>query len=211
MADSQHGDGPRFPAAPAKPTAPEGATLGIVISLPEPAAERLRRVRAAYGRPESAVEAPHITLVTGGPTADWDSARDHVAAVAARTPRFAVRLRGTGSFRPVTDVVFVRVVEGWDACRELHDALCAGPLVHGTGYDYHPHVTVAHDAPEEGLQRAFAELADFEAEFAVDRIDLFGIDDDGRWALSEELRLGTHTGTETGPRRDAGLGEAGPS
>ena len=41
-------------------------------------------------------------------------------AVAARRRPFRLTLRGTGTFRPVSPVVYLRVDEGWDECVGLH-------------------------------------------------------------------------------------------
>ena len=39
-----------------------------------------------------------------------------------------MRLRGTGTFRPVSPVVFVNVAEGISRCELLADAVRRGPL-----------------------------------------------------------------------------------
>ena len=57
-------------------------------------------------------------------------------------------------------------------------------------YPYHPHVTVAHDVPTEALDRAFARLADFEADFPVDGFTLYELDGDGRWQPRRRYQLG---------------------
>lgn len=168
----------------------EGVSVGVVIPLPEPLRSHLRQTRASLGDPVAWSIAPHITLVTGALATDWAAVRQHVRAVAARTGRFRISLRGTASFRPVTDVVYLQVEDGYDECVELHRALQAGPLSPQAEFDFHPHLTMAHDLPERKLDLALESLEGYAAEFPVDRIGLFEHDADGLWALQEELILG---------------------
>ena len=83
-----------------------------------------------------------------------------------------MRLSGTGTFRPLSPVVFVQVVEGAEACtwlqKQVRDA--SGPVARELQFPYHPHVTVAHGIAEEAMDRAFEELADYEAELALHRL-----------------------------------------
>ncbi len=102
-----------------------------------------------------------------------------VSAVAAAHVPFRVRLRGTATFRPVSPVVFVVVVEGISGCEGLEAALRGGPLAGTRRFPYHPHVTVAHDLPDALLDRAFDELQGFEANFEVTSFSLYRGDSDG--------------------------------
>ncbi|MEE1619888.1 2'-5' RNA ligase family protein [Zafaria sp. Z1313] len=187
--------GGRAPAAPAA-----AGNVGIVIPLPAPLSRELESWRASFGDPLAAVVPPHITLISGTASRDWAVTREHVRAVAAATSAFTVRLRGTGTFRPVTPVVYLKVADGWEECAGLHRALRSGPLAHDPEYDYHPHLTMAHDVTETGMDHAMSVLADYEAEFAVDKIGLFEHDSTGFWALREELHLGG-TGDDGNGRR----------
>lgn len=166
--------------------------LGVALALPEPLAGWLQTARAGFGDPLAWSIVPHVTLV--GPTvveADAVAEIDlHLARVAAAHRPFAVHLRGTGTFRPVSDVVFVQVVAGIAECEQLERDLRAGPLAQPLRFHYHPHVTVAHDVPPDGLDRAFAELADFEARFEASAIEVFEGDDDGAWRVVRSVPLG---------------------
>jgi 2'-5' RNA ligase len=102
-----------------------------------------------------------------------------------------VRLRGTGTFRPVSPVVIVGVVEGIAGCEKLAAATRSGPLAVDLGFPYHPHVTVAHDLPDERLDRAFTELADYEAGFEVDEFWLYVHDDRHGWRPTKAFQLGS--------------------
>ncbi|MDN6168502.1 MAG: 2'-5' RNA ligase family protein [Micrococcaceae bacterium] len=168
----------------------EGVGVGIVIPLPEPHRSELREHRLSFGDPVARSVPPHITLITGARAADWAAARAHVRRVAAGTAPFSLRLHGTETFRPVSQVVVLRVTEGFDACVSLHRQLQAGPLETRAEFPFHPHLTLAHDLAEEPMQRAMTSLAGYDATFPVDRIGLFEYDAEGLWALQEELTLG---------------------
>ncbi|WP_417216009.1 2'-5' RNA ligase family protein [Arthrobacter sp.] len=168
----------------------EGVSVGVVIPLPEPLRSDLRAVRASLGDPVARTIPPHITLVTGAVAVDWVAAREHVRRVAIGASPFRITLHGTATFRPVTNVVFLKITQGFDECVELHRALQSGPMSSTVEFDFHPHLTMAHDLPERQLDRAVEDLSGYTAEFPVDRIGLFEHDADGLWALQEELTLG---------------------
>lgn len=109
------------------------------------------------------------------------------AASAAQTP-FVVHLRGTGTFRPVSPVVFIGVVAGISCCKVLSAALRSGPLSGRPRFPYHPHVTIAHGLPDHLLDRAFAEQAAFDARYLVDAFSLYE-HTDGGWRVRREIPL----------------------
>ncbi|MDO5744699.1 MAG: 2'-5' RNA ligase family protein [Micrococcaceae bacterium] len=166
----------------------QATALGVVIEIPSPLDASLIDWRREYGGDQAAAVAPHITLVSGS-TTDWESAAAHVRAVASRIASFTVRMRGTGTFRPISPVVFLNVTEGAEECGELHDALVAGPLLHELAYGYHPHLTIAHDVDEAVMDRAQEELRGVSMGFVVEKIGLFGLDSTGAWSRREELGL----------------------
>lgn len=168
-------------------------SLGIVIGLPEGLSAELGGWRASFGDPLAAVVPPHITLVTGTAPGGWDAAAEHARAVAARREPFRLTLRGTGTFRPVSPVVYLRVEEGWDECVGLHADLRGGPVEHESGFDYHPHLTLAQDVTEAGMDHALAALDGFSASFTVSSIGLFRHDARGLWSLGEDVPLGAAT------------------
>jgi 2'-5' RNA ligase len=86
--------------------------------------------------------------------------------------------------------VFVGVVEGIAGCEMLAAATRSGPLAVSTRFPYHPHVTVAQELPDAELDRAFAELAGFEAGFEVDRFWLYVHDERDGWRPTQAFRLG---------------------
>lgn len=166
-------------------------TIGVSLAVPEPWGQELQDYRVALGD-EAAVHIPtHITLLppTEVEEADVPGLEEHLAAVATRTPSFAVHLRGTGSFRPVSPVVFVGVVEGISACEQLAAAVVSGPLTMDRDFPYHPHVTVAHHLDDQLLDRAFAELEDFDAAFEAEDMWMYRHDPCSGWQPSRAFSL----------------------
>jgi 2'-5' RNA ligase len=167
-------------------------TIGVSIAVPDPFGTDLQEFRVALGD-ESARHIPtHITLVPPTEVADGSlvGIGGHLEQAAACQQPFRVRLRGTGTFRPVSPVVFVGVVEGIAGCEMLSAGTRSGPLAIEVGFPYHPHVTVAHDLAEDKLDRAFAELADYEAGFEVDQFWLYVHDERHGWRPTQAFQLG---------------------
>jgi 2'-5' RNA ligase len=164
--------------------------VGITIPIPEPLAGTLESWRASFGDPMAAVVPPHITLITTTPATDWEATIDHARAVARRQRPFRVLLRSTGSFRPLSPVVFLRLAEGFDECVDLHSKLQTGPLERNLEFPFHPHVTVAHDVSEAGMDAAEEELHAFEASFEVRGMGLYEHVPSGLWTLREDLHFG---------------------
>ncbi|WP_158372954.1 2'-5' RNA ligase family protein [Cellulosimicrobium cellulans] len=176
------------------PTGPFGDELriGVAVSVPEPYAAELQEARARVGDPAAHLIRPHITLLgpTVLPTASLRDAEEHLRAVASQHAPFTVHLRGTATFRPVSPVVFVQVVEGIASCELLEVAVRSGVLDQELRFHYHPHVTIAHEVPDEALDRAFADMADFEARFDVTEIHVYEHGDDGVWRTIGAFPLG---------------------
>ncbi|WP_035772224.1 2'-5' RNA ligase family protein [Arthrobacter sp. Br18] len=180
---------------------PATSCVGITIPIPEPLATELERWRASFGDPMAVLVPPHITLITTTPATDWQDTIEHVRGVAKEQRAFTVTLRSTGSFRPLSPVVFLRVDEGFEECVELHGKLQAGPLERDPEFPFHPHVTVAHDVSDAGMDAAVVELESFEASFPVRSMGLYEHQPSGVWKLREELSFGEDTeGSETSGR-----------
>lgn len=165
--------------------------VGIALLVPEPWGSQLQAARASFGDPLACLIPPHVTLL--GPTVlepeELPAMDAHLAEVGRQQRPFAIHLRGTGTFRPVSDVVFIQVVEGISECERLERAVRSGPLTQEVRFNYHPHVTVAHDVPADALDRAFAELEDFEAVYEVGSIQVFEHGDDNVWRPVREFPL----------------------
>jgi 2'-5' RNA ligase len=167
-------------------------TIGVAIAIPEPWATQLGDARHASGDPLAASVPAHITLLP--PTELTEAERkpvdEHLAEAASRHRPFELHLRGTGSFRPVTDVVFVAVATGISECELLEADIRRGPLDRELRFPYHPHVTVAHDVDRDALDRAYDGLSDFDARFTVRGFTLFEHGCDGRWRPEREFPFG---------------------
>lgn len=146
----------------------------------------------------------HITLVTTTMTQDWEATRSHVREIASQQEPFNVTIAGTGSFRPVSPVVFLNVEDGFGDCVNLHRQLQSGPLERELPFAYHPHVTVAHDVAPESLDEAETVLKDYRATFPVASMGLYEHDDNGIWQLREELDFGTKPDDDRGQDGTAG-------
>jgi len=166
-------------------------TIGVAIAVPDPWGARLQAYRTALGDATAAGIPTHITLMPPFEVDDVDlpEVEKHLAEAAAGTPPFRIHLRGTGTFRPVSPVVFVTVVRGISSCEQLALAVRSGPLAAELMFPYHPHVTVAHDLDEELLDKAFDELSDFECEFDADHFLLYAHDSTVGWQPTREFTL----------------------
>ena len=158
-------------------------TIGVAVAIPEPWATELQDYRTSVGDTTAAMIPTHITLVPPTEVTDAQFARieEHLTVAAGATARFPVHLRGTGTFRPVSPVVFVSLVEGISRCEQLAAAVRTGPLAVDLAFPYHPHVTIAHHVSEAQLDQAFEELADFECEFEVHHFGLYVHDEERGW------------------------------
>lgn len=169
-------------------------TLGVSIAVPEPYGSLLQGRRAGFGDTAAHGIPTHITLLppTEADAADRDAVEAHLARVAEAGRAFPIRLSGTGTFRPLSPVVYVRVVEGASACSRLQERVRAedGPLVRELAFPYHPHVTVAHGIAEAAMDRARAELADFEAAWTATGFGLYEQGADLVWRLRRHFAFG---------------------
>ena len=106
----------------------EVPTIGVAIAIPEPWASELQDYRTSVGDTTATQIPTHITLVppTEVPDADLQAVCAHLTEAASAVPRFDIHLRGTGTFRPVSPVVFVTLVEGISRCEVLADAVRQG-------------------------------------------------------------------------------------
>ena len=169
--------------------------IGVAIRIPEPHRSELQSWRERLGDPQAKYIPPHVTLLP--PTAVADEAleriTEHLGVISGQEAPFCIRLRGSGTFRPVSPVVFVPLVAGISDCERLEAAVRSGPLARMVRFNYHPHVTVAHDLPEESLDRAFDELAGFEATFDVYGFTLFEQQPDAVWRPAQDFAFGNLT------------------
>ncbi|NEK58056.1 2'-5' RNA ligase family protein [Geodermatophilus sabuli] len=174
-----------------RPTTPETAVLGVVVPIPEPWAQLFLDWRTKVGDPQASLVPPHVTLLppTEVAVADRPAISAHLEAVASTHPPFDMHLSGTGTFSPVSEVVFVTVARGIGNCELIANDVRCGPLARSLSYPYHPHITVAHDVPPDMLDLAYSGLADLSAQFRVAHFTEFEQVADGSWAVAREYPL----------------------
>ncbi|MFI5620590.1 2'-5' RNA ligase family protein [Streptomyces sp. NPDC051567] len=170
-------------------------TLGVSIAVPEPYASQLQERRAGFGDAAAHCIPTHVTLVppTEATVDRLPEIRAHLTEVAAAFRPFRMRLAGTGTFRPLSPVVFVQVVEGAVGCTRLQGQVrdARGPLGRELAFPYHPHVTVAHAISEAAMDLAFEDLAGYAAEWACEGFALYEQGSDGVWRKLCEYPFGT--------------------
>ena len=157
--------------------------ISVSISVPAPFGDELQRLRASFGDPSAKSIPTHVTLLSPTEMAEQDAPgiHDHLRRVADAQQPFRMLLRSTGTFRPVSPVVFVQVAGGISACERIEQAIRTGPLKRDVPFYYHPHVTVAHKVDDEAMDRAFNDLASYECSFDVTAFGLFEYGDDLVW------------------------------
>ncbi|WP_370416839.1 2'-5' RNA ligase family protein [Streptomyces fradiae] len=170
-------------------------TLGVSIAVPEPHGSLLQERRAGFGDPAAHGIPTHVTLL---PPTEVDAERlpeieAHLASIAALSRPFAMRLEGTGTFRPLSPVVFVKLVEGATGCDLLQQRVRdeAGPVPRELQFPYHPHVTVAHGIAEEAMDRAFEELSGYAAEWTCRSFALYEQGADEVWRKLYDYEFGS--------------------
>lgn len=168
----------------------EARVIGVAVELPEPYGSDLRGWRARLGDDQAHAVPTHVTLLPPT-TVDADLLPEieaHLEVVASDHLPFEIRLRGTGTFRPVSPVVFVSLAEGISGCERLERAVRSGVLWRPLHFPYHPHVTVAHGLADDVLDHAFTELGDYHGRFTVDRFHLYE-HDGGSWVPRRDFPL----------------------
>ncbi|MFR9796336.1 2'-5' RNA ligase family protein [Streptomyces sp. MS06] len=170
-------------------------TIGVSIAVPEPHGSLLQQLRAGFGDAAALGIPTHVTLLppTEVEESDLPAIEAHLTEVAATGRSFPMRLRGTGTFRPLSPVVFVQVVEGAEACtwlqKEVRDA--SGPVARELQFPYHPHVTVAHGIDEAAMDRAFEELSGYDAGWPCTGFGLYEQGADCVWRKLREFPFGS--------------------
>ncbi|MER5495150.1 2'-5' RNA ligase family protein [Streptomyces sp. NPDC002454] len=182
-------------------------TIGVAIAVPEPHGSLLQERRAGFGDPVAHCIPTHVTLL---PPTEVDAGalsaiEEHLVGVAAGARPFPMRLSGTGTFRPLSPVVFVQVVEGAAGCAGLQERVrdASGPLARELQFPYHPHVTVAHGIAEEAMDRAHAELSGYEAQWSVTDFALYEQGPDEKWRKLRAFAFGGSTVPPQAPAPEA--------
>ncbi|MEU6553990.1 2'-5' RNA ligase family protein [Streptomyces sp. NPDC046915] len=169
-------------------------TIGVSIAVPEPHGSLLQERRAGFGDAAAHGIPTHVTLLPPTEIEDIElpAVEAHLTEVATAGRSFPMGLSGTGTFRPLSPVVYVRIVAGAESCARLQWQIrdASGPVARELQFPYHPHVTVAHGIDEAAMDRAFEELADFQAEWACTGFALYEQGTDGIWRKLREFIFG---------------------
>lgn len=167
-------------------------TIGIALAVPEPWGPDLREWRRGFGDDDADRMPTHITILPPNTVhaLDLPNIHDGLMAAARSIEPFRIELKGSGSFRPVSDVVFVRVLTGAQECTDLEDAVRARVKARPRQHPYHPHVTVAMDVSQAVLNEAESALADYQAQWDVTDVVLYVRDRDGHWHPERAFPLG---------------------
>jgi 2'-5' RNA ligase len=166
--------------------------IGVAVNIPEPFGAELQEWRERLGDPNASRIVPHVTLLppSNVATESLDQIEEHLRLVATEFRPFDIRLRGSATFLPVSSVVFVPLAQGIAECEQLEAKVRAGPLWRELSYAYHPHVTVAHELPDDSLYRAWTELSSYDASFAVLGFTLFEQGPDLVWRPQRDFTFG---------------------
>ena len=167
-------------------------TTGVAIAIPEPFGTQLRKKRADFGDPMASSVPSHVTLMPPMELEreDLDGLCATLEAAAESLPPFPMRLRGTGTFRPVSPVVFITVSQGISYTEMLAKAVRSRLGAEEPEFPFHPHVTVAHNLDDDSLDRAYDELSDFSCDFQVESFHLYLHTEADGWCPKREFRLG---------------------
>ena len=167
--------------------------IGVAVAVPDPWGAELEGWRAGFGDLRAGTIPAHVTLLppTTVPVESLGAVEAHLAGAARACEPFEVDLRGTGTFRPVSPVVFVALAAGISGCEALETRVRDGVLARAVDFPYHPHVTVAHDLPDDVLDDAYAALAEYAARFTVAELVLY-VHGDGGWSPRRSFPLGVN-------------------
>ena len=166
--------------------------IGVAIAIPEPYGSELREARARFGDALAAAIPTHVTLLppTEVATGELPKAQRHLEDIAGSVQPFELRLRGTGTFRPISPVVFIRIAAGGDSCTQIQAHVRSGPLSRDLDFPYAPHVTVAHHLPDLQLDAAATELATYDVTIEVTSFSHYRHGADGVWRPECEYAFG---------------------
>ena len=94
--------------------------IGVAVAIPQPHATVLTNWRRRVGDPAAELVFPHVTLLPPTPVAGRADGRGRAAPGRRGRPSaepFTMHLAGTGTFRPLSPVVFIQIATGRLAVR----------------------------------------------------------------------------------------------
>lgn len=174
--------------------------LSLVLELPAWLAGHVQDWRARQG--EGRGVPPHVTVFITQASADPEGRREQIEAlrcVCRGVPARSLRLGGTGSFRPLSQVAYLDLQDHDAAALAALHARCCEVLPDASPFEYRPHVTLVQNAPDEVLERALRDFSGLSAQIPLSRLCLFQGDLSG-WEQVGTVYLGTE---EPGSAEDA--------
>ena len=123
--------------------------FALVIYIPGPLGrflDDLRRELVPSYNPHA-----HVSVLPPRPLAvHWAEASERVRTLIENAPPFSVELAAIDIF-PVTNVIYLEIGGGASELRAMHREMNRGPLAFDEPFLYHPHVTVAQEAPPDSV------------------------------------------------------------
>jgi 2'-5' RNA ligase len=169
-------------------------SFSLVAYVPQPVAGFIERLRqeiqpGCKGR-------SHLTFLPPRPLEiPLEQIRTQLETGLRNQPAFRVELCEVRVF-PISEAVHLSVGAGWAEARRIHEILHQGHLCCKEVFDYHPHVTIAHDLDPADVARA-AELAKSRWQeykgprsFTVDHVTLVQNTIENNWTNLGEFSLG---------------------
>ena len=155
----------------------------VVLFLPPPIAGEIDVIRRQWDPVMTARIGAHLTLIRD--VVDHDEATQAVAAAAAGTAPFRVRLTTTACWGSASYGVYVGIEDASGAVTTLHDRLSHVESPQWSGARFRPHVTLVHGrtVAAELAEPAWAALRDRSIDRAVelDAIDIIELDEPVGW------------------------------
>lgn len=177
---------------------PGRSYLSLVLEVPE----RIQRVVMDWRRDNGAEPGYplHITVfMTELGEEPLRSAREFLRGLRADRGSWSeakISLSGTGTFRPISDVVFLTISDGGDFLRRFHER-CRSFRDSASPFLFHPHMTIAQNEDRRLLEAALYDFRHFRESFTVDRVSAYLSDSEG-WSHLGDVRLASGSNREAG-------------
>lgn len=164
----------------------------VVLFVPPPVGTAVDEIRERWDPVMRARIGPHITLVHD--VVDHDGATASVAAAAAASKPFTVRLTDTAHWGQTAYGVYLHVDDPTSGLTSLHARLARLEEPRWARVPFRAHCTLAHSRTTEATvaARAWAELDGFCAgwDVALDAVDIVEMDELTGWRTVERHTLG---------------------
>ena len=169
-------------------------SFSLVAYVPQPLAGFIDRVRQEIQPGCKGLS--HLTFLPPRPLdVPLEQIRSQLESGLRNQPAFRVELREVRVF-PVSEAVHLSVGAGWAEAKRIHEVLHRGDMCCKELFDYHPHVTLAHDlnpadvaAVAEVAKRRWQEYTGVR-DFLVDHVTLVQNTVENDWTNLGEFSLG---------------------